>query len=196
MEKMGKYLLNSKDVECKWQPTDNTKPVALMKKRLAGNQVIVAYMRKSKNFNSFKVKPQITAKMNGKSFKAHGEVKIAKAGKSLSLVFESVRREDDWENKFVERMRLYKDFLENFVPFDSGFEARPQLILVCEDEKHMVETFKEMVKNNLEMAGIKVYYTTDLKQNSESLNQSLTEFAKNEETGKFSAKNVEFKILE
>ena len=196
MEKMGKYLLNSKEVECKWQPTDNTKPVALMKKRLSGNQVIVAYMRKSKNFNSFKVKPQITAKMNGKSFKAHGEVKIAKAGKSLSLVFESVRREDDWENKFVERMRLYKDFLENFVPFDSGFEARPQLILVCEDEKHMVETFKEMVKNNLEMAGIKVYYTTDLKQNSESLNQSLTEFAKNEETGKFSAKNVEFKILE
>ena len=134
--------------------------------------------------------------MNGKSFKAHGEVKIAKGGKSLSLVFESVRREDDWENKFVDRMRLYKDFLENFVPFDSGFEARPQLILVCEDEKHMVETFKEMVKNNLEMAGIKVYYTTDLKQNSESLNQSLTEFTKNEDTGKFSAKNVEFKILE
>ena len=123
-------------------------------------------------------------------------VKIAKSGKSLSLIFEAVRREDDWENKFVERMRLYKDFLENFVPYDSGFEARPQLILVCEDEKHMVETFKEIVKNSIDMAGIKVYYTTDLKQNSESLNQSLTEFVKNEETGKFSAKNVEFKILE
>lgn len=35
LEKMGKYLLNSKEVECKWQPTDNTKPVAMMKKRLA-----------------------------------------------------------------------------------------------------------------------------------------------------------------
>ena len=46
MEKMGKYLLTSKEVECKWQPTDNTKPVALMKKRLSGNQVILAYMRK------------------------------------------------------------------------------------------------------------------------------------------------------
>jgi hypothetical protein len=53
MEKMGKYLLNSKEVECKWQPTDNTKPVALMKKRLAGNQVIIAYMRKSKNFDFY-----------------------------------------------------------------------------------------------------------------------------------------------
>ena len=51
MEKMGKYLLTSKEVECKWQPTDNTKPVALIKKRLAGNQIIIAYMRKAKNFD-------------------------------------------------------------------------------------------------------------------------------------------------
>ena len=167
-----------------------------MKKRLAGNQVIIAYMRKSKNFDSLKVKPAITAKMNGKTFKAHGEVKIAKARKSVSLVFEAVRREDDWETKFVERMRLYKDFLENFVPFDSTYEARPQLILVCEDDKHMIETFKEIVKNNLEVNNTKIYFTTDLKQNSESLDKSLTEFAKNEETGKFAAKNVEFKILE
>ena len=35
LEKMGKYLLNSKEVECKWQPTDNTKPVSLIKKRIA-----------------------------------------------------------------------------------------------------------------------------------------------------------------
>ena len=196
MEKMGKYLLNSKEVECKWQPTDNTKPVALMKKRLAGNQVIVAYMRKSKNFANYKVRTTITAKMNGKTFKGHGEVTIAKGGKSLSLIFESVRREDDWEEKFVERMRLYKDFLENFVPFDSGYEARPQLIFVCEDDKHMVETFKGIVKAGLEMEKVKVYFTTDLKQNAESLDKSLTEFVKNESTGKFAAKNVEFKILE
>ena len=196
MEKMGKYLLTSKEEECKWQPTDNTKPVALIKKRLAGNQVIIAYMRKSKNFSQYKVKPVLTAKMNGKTFKAHGEVKITKSGKSLSLIFECVRREEDWEEKFVERMRLYKDFIENFVPFDSGYESRPQLILVCEDDKHMVETFKEIVKNKLELENVKIYFTTDLKQNAESLDKSLTEFIKDEETGKFSAKNVEFKILE
>ena len=33
MEKMGKYLLNSKEIECKWQPTDNTKPIEMLKKR-------------------------------------------------------------------------------------------------------------------------------------------------------------------
>ena len=186
MEKMGKYLLTSREEECRWQPTDNTKPVSLMKKRLAGNQVIIAFMRKSKNFNSYKVKTAITAKMTGKTFKGHGEIKLAKAGKTLSLIFECVRREDDWENKFSDRMRLYKEFLENFIPMDSGFDARPQLILVCEDDKHMVETFKEIIKNDLSMEKIKIYFTTDLKQNAESLEKSLTSFEK----------NAEFKILE
>ena len=44
MEKMGKYLLTSRDVECKWQPSDNAKPVEMIKKKLAGNQVIVAFL--------------------------------------------------------------------------------------------------------------------------------------------------------
>ena len=93
-------------------------------------------------------------------------------------------------------MRLYKEFLENFIPMDSGFDARPQLILVCEDDKHMVETFKEIIKNDLSMEKIKIYFTTDLKQNAESLEKSLTSFEKNAETGKYEAKNAEFKILE
>ena len=157
MEKMGKYLLTSKEAECKWQPTDNTKPVHLIKKRLAGNQVIVAYMRKSSNFAEYKVKPVITAKMNGKAFKSHGEIKISKAGKSLSLLFECVRREEEWTKGFADRMRLYKDFLDNFVQFDSGYQIKPQLIVVCEDDKHMVEAFKEIVKNNLELENSNLY---------------------------------------
>ena len=48
----------------------------------------------------------------------------------------------------------------------------------------------------MQFENIKVYYTTDLKQNAESLEKSLTEFTKNETTGKFEAKNIEFKILE
>ncbi len=120
MEKMGKYLLNSKEVECKWQPTDNTKPVGLIKKRLAGNQVIIAYMRKAKAFEKYTVKPQITAKMSGKSFKANSLVKLSKSGKSINLLFDCVRREEDWEGKFIERMRLYEDFYKNFLRLDSG----------------------------------------------------------------------------
>ena len=195
LEKMGKYLLNSREKECKWQPTDNTKPVSLIKKRLAGNQVIIAYIRKSSNFKSYVVKPQITAKMIGKTFKAHGKVTLGKNNKTIDLLFECVRREADWEKKFGERMNYYKDFYNNFVPGDSGFMGMPQLILVCEDYKHMVETLREIISQKLSIDKIKLYFTTDLKQNTTSLDRSLTEFVQDETTGKYKAINVEFKVL-
>ncbi len=196
LEKMGKYLLNSRGIECKWQPTDNTKPVGMIKKRLAGNQMIIAYLRKVKAFDSYTVKPAITAKMSGKVFKAQGAVKITKNGKSISLLFEVVRREEDWEKKLIERMKLYKDFYENFVQFDSGYEIKPQLVIVCEDDKHMVETFKVIVTNKLEINGIKLCFTTDLKQNTTALSKSLIEFKVDETTGKYKMETLELKILE
>ncbi len=196
LEKMGKYLLNSRGIECKWQPTDNTKPVGMIKKRLAGNQMIIAYLRKVKAFDSYTVKPAITAKMSGKVFKAQGAVKITKNGKSISLLFEVVRREEDWEKKLIERMKLYKDFYENFVQFDSGYEIKPQLVIVCEDDKHMVETFKVIVTNKLEINGIKLCFTTDLKQNTIALSKSLIEFKADETTGKYKMETLELKILE
>ena len=196
LEKMGKYLLNSRGIECKWQPTDNTKPVGMIKKRLAGNQIIIAYLRKVSAFDSYEVKPAITAKMTGKTFKAQGAIKITKSGKSISLVFEVVRREEDWQKKLVERMRLYKDFYENFVQFDSGYEIKPQIVIVCEDDRHMVESFKEVITNRIEIKGVKLCFTTDLRQNDTHLSKSLVEFKMDEETKKYKVETLELKILE
>lgn len=193
MEKMGKYLLNSKEIECNWMPTDNVKPVPMIKKRLAGNQVIIAYMRKAKNFDSYKVKPKVTAKISGKTIKLHGDVKISKSNKSIDLLFDVVRRELGWEENFVQRMRLLKEFFDNFVQFDSDFVTIPQLILVAEDDKHMVEIFKQIVKNKLSPEKIKIYFTTDLKQNATTLDKSFIEFV--EQDGKYKASNIEIKIL-
>lgn len=194
LEKMGKYLLTSKELECKWQPSDNTKPVGMIKKRLAGNQTLIAYLRKVKAFDSYTVKPAITAKVAGKVFKATGgSVKLTKNNKSIQFLFEAVRREIDWQKKLVEKMRLYKDFYENFVPGDSGYSTLPQLILICEDEKHMAETFKEIVTNQLEISQIKLYFTTDLRQNKENLEDTLAEFKLID--GKYKMENVELKLL-
>ena len=194
LEKMGKYLLNSKEVECKWQPSDNTKPDTKIKKRLAGNQIIIAYLRKVKAFDEFIVKPSITAKVAGKLFKASGgAIKLTKNNKSIQFLFEVIRREIDWQKKFVDKAKLYKDFYENYVPGDSGFSSLPQLIFVCEDEKHMAETFKEIVKNQIEIPHIKLYFTTDLRQNKESLEDTLVEFKLVD--GKYKMENVELKLL-
>ena len=194
MEKMGKYLLSSREKECKWQPSDNTKPVAMIKKRLAGNQVLIAYLRKVKAFDNFVVKPTLTAKMTGKTFKATGgSVKLTKNKKSIEFLFEVIRREDDWKKKLTEKMRLYKDFYENFVTGDSGFSNIPQLILVCEDDRHMAETFKEIVLNKVEIPKIKLYFTTDLRQNEETLESTLVEFKLVD--GKYKKEDVKLKLL-
>ena len=124
LEKMGKYLLNSRGIECKWQPTDNTKPVEMIKKRLAGNQVLLAYIRKVKSFDEYTVKPAITAKTLSKVFKvAGGSIKLSKNGKSITFLFEVIRRDDNWEKKFIDKMKMYQDFYTNFQPMDSGFTS-------------------------------------------------------------------------
>ncbi len=196
LEKMGKYLLTSKEIECKWQQTDNVKPVPMIKKRLAGNQTLIAYLRKVKAFDSYVVKPALTAKISGKIFKATGgSVRLTKNRKSVTFLFEVIRREPDWQKKLADKMAMYKEFYENFVPGDSGFAAMPQLIFVCEDDKHTAETFKEIVKNKLEIPQIKLYFTTDLRQNQESLENTLIEFRIDEATKKYKMYNVEAKIL-
>ena len=196
LEKMGKYLLNSRDIECKWQPTDNVKPVSLIKKRLAGNQTILAYLRKVKAFDSYTVKQELTAKQTGKVFKATGgSVKLTKNNKSISFLFEVIRREETWKDKLVEKMRLYQDFYDNFVPGDSGFSIMPQLIIVCEDEKHAAEAFKIIVTKKLEINKIRLYFTTDLRQNKETLEDTLIEFKLDEATNKYKVANVELKLL-
>ncbi len=196
LEKMGKYLLNSRGIECKWQPTDNTKPVSMIKKRLAGNQTMIAYLRKVKAFDSYMPKPSFTAKMAGKVFKASGgSVKLTKNNKFIEFVFEVIRREDDWEKKLVDKMKLYKDFYENYQVGDSGYMGLPQLIIICEDEKHMAETFKVIVMNGLEISNIKLYFTTDLRQNEETLEKTLVEFKLDDETKKYKMENIEVKLL-
>ena len=159
-------------------------------------ETLIAYLRKVKAFDSYVVKPALNAKVSGKIFKSTGgSVKLTKNNKSITFLFEVIRREPDWQKKLVDKMSMYKEFYENFVQGDSGFAGVPQLILICEDDKHTAETFKEIVKNKIEIPKIKLYFTTDLRQNSESLENTLIEFKIDEETKKYKMFNVEVKIL-
>lgn len=197
LEKMGKYLLSSRGIECKWQQSDNTKPVAMIKKRLAGNQVIIAYLKKVKAFDEYVVKPTLNAKTLGKVFKSTGgSVKLTKNSKSIIFLFEVIRREEEWPKKLIDKMKMYRDFYENFVPMDCGFNTLPQLIIVCEDERHAAECFKEMVTNRIEIPKIKLYFTTDLRQIQENLNKTLLEFKLDEETNKYKVEDIELKLLD
>jgi len=193
MEKMGKYLLNSREIDCKWQPSDNAKPVEMIKKKLAGNQLVIAYMRKVKNFRSCQLKPAIVAKRLSKTFKPVARIDLAYRTSEVSIVYEVVRRNEGWEEKLIDRMRLWQDFYSNFVPGDSGFRMMPQLVFLCEDKKHMAEVFKVIYTHGFKFDKINFYYSTDLEQNDASLENSLYEFVI--EDGKFKIKIIDAKIL-
>lgn len=193
MEKMGKYLLNSREIECKWQPTDNAKPVDMIKKKLSGNQIVIAYLRKSQYVSTYTLKPPITDRKTGKVFKPIATIRFELEGKRIDFVYEVIRRNAGWKTALLDRMKQWQDFYETFTPGDSGFFNLPQLIFVCEDDIHMAEVFKELAVNNLFIDKIKYYFTTDLEQNNDKLDKSLYEFV--EENQKYKKVNVVAKIL-
>ena len=59
----------------------------------------------------------------------------------------------------------------------------------------MAETFKTIVMNQLEISNIKLYFTTDLRQNEETLAKTLVEFKLDEATKKYKMENIEVKLL-
>lgn len=186
LDKIGKYLLNSRGIKTTWQPTDNTKPVYMIKRRLAGNQVIIAYMQKVAAYKSFNVEAAMFAKRQNLKFNCSGgQVTLVKNEAKIDFVFEVVRRNLGWEEKFMEKIKLYEEFYENFQAKDCGFDKRPQLIIVGEDDEHLIDIFKAIKKVKAEMKGIEIYYTTDLRQLGESLDTSLIAFKQDEETQKY-----------
>lgn len=72
----------------------------------------------------------------------------------------------------------------------------PQLIFICEDDKHIIEAFKTIVTNQLEIQQLKLYFSTDLRQNKETLKDTLTEIKLDEETNKYKIVNIELKLLD
>lgn len=186
LDKSGKYLLNSREIRTEWMPTNNTKPVHLIKKRLAGNQVIIAYMMKAKYFKNYVVDPVLVAKRQNIRFKVSGGVvTLNKEGQTKDLMFEAVRRENDWEEKFITKMKLYSEFYEYYNMRDSGFDTPPQLVLLGEDDTHLVEIFKLLVKNKIIFKDCTPLYTTDLRQLDETLEKSIISFNYSEEKGKY-----------
>ena len=78
---------------------------------------------------------------------------------------------------------------------DCGFDKKPQLIIIGEDEDHLVEIFKDYMRVQADLEGIEVYYTTDLRQLDETLETSLIAFRLNQETGRYQKEVIQTPIL-
>lgn len=197
LDKIGKYLLNSRQIKTNWQPTDNTKPVYMLKRRLAGNQVLMAYMQKVGAYKSFVLNPMMFAKRQNIKFQpSGGQVTLVKNDIKIDFVFEIVRRNPGWEEKLMEKMKLYEEFYDNFQSKDCGFDKKPQLVIIGEDDEHLIEIFKTIKKIKVELKGIEVYYSTDLRQLEPEIDKTLIAFKQDPETGRYRMEMLQVPLLE
>ena len=56
-------------------------------------------------------------------------------------------------------MKLYEEFYANYQAKDCGFDKRPQLVLIAEDDEHLIELFKNIKRINVELKGIEIYFS-------------------------------------
>ena len=187
IDKIATYILKQRNIPTTWQPTENTKPAFAVKRKLAGNQVIIAYMQKVAAFEKanpnvllYSKKYNVKFKPTGGMVTLRGEDKVEK-----NFVFEVVRRNDEWQNMFAEKVQLYSDFYENFAKNDAGFEEEPQIVFVGEDVQHIAEMFRIIKKVGMIVPDEKMYFTTELRHLEENLENSISVFELEPETRKY-----------
>lgn len=186
IDKIATYILKQRNIPTTWQPTENTKPAFAVKRKLAGNQVIIAYMQKVAAFD--KVNPNVllySKKYNVKFKPTGGMVTLRQDKQEYNFVFEVVRRNDEWQNMFAEKVQLYSDFFENFAKNDAGFEEKPQIVFVGEDVQHVAEMFRIIKKVGMVLEDNEMYFTTELRHLEENLENSISMFELEPETRKY-----------
>ncbi len=188
LEKIATYILKQRNIVTNWQPTDNTKPAYALKRKLAGNQVVIAYMTKVGAFKEADPNLLLFSKRYNVKFKpTGGTVRLEADGNEVNYVFEVVRRNEDWQNMLAEKLQLYADFYENFTKNDAGFYEAPQIVFVGEDVNHNAEIFRIAKKIGFNIKDEDMYFTTDLQQLEETLEKSISVF-------EFDAENNKYKL--
>lgn len=196
MDKIATYILKQRNIATSWQPTDNTKPAYAVKRKLAGNQVIIAYMQKVAAYHSTNPNVLLFSKKYNVKFKPTGGLVVLKNGADdVNFVFEVVRRNEDWQNMFAEKIQLYSDFYENFNRNDAGFYDKPQLVFVGEDIQHIAEIFRIIKKVSTTLKDEDMYFTTELKHLEDTLDKSINVFELESETRKYKLITKQLDIL-
>jgi len=196
LEKIATYILKQRNIVTSWQPTDNTKPAYALKRKLAGNQIVIAYMTKVGAFKEANPNILMLSKKYNVKFKpTGGTVKLGTDNGDVDFVFEVVRRNEEWQNMLAEKLQLYADFYENFSKNDAGFYAPPQLVFVGEDVAHNAEIFKIAKKIGFTLKDEEMYFTTDIEQLEDSLEKTISVFEYDKENNKYKLVQKELSLL-
>ena len=196
LDKIGTYILKQRNIVTTWQPTDNIKAAYELKRKLSGNQIIVAYMEKVASFSNVDANFLLYSKKYNVKFKPTGGlVKLKNDTTEENFIFEVVRRNEDWQNAFATKVQLYSDFFENFAKNDCLLSELPRIVFVGEDVAHLAEMFRVIKQITAILKDEEMYFTTDLKQLDDTLENSINVFEQDSQTKKYKLLTKQLDIL-
>jgi DNA-binding Lrp family transcriptional regulator len=174
LEKVGKYLLQSREISCKWLLSDSARPLYIMKRILARNQILLTYKTRLKNIEKSYHSPYLKVMATQRDFKTDLQICFDTDGVKDVMLFEVARSYEGCMEKTLETLKAYKEYIEYFQPTPQILQP-PKLVIVGEDDKHLLEIFKQVLKNSLIAPNLEFLYTTDLRVIGEDLSRSIVQ---------------------
>lgn len=149
-----------------------------IKKQLAGNEIIISFLSQISDFE-YEIERKMISKRFSKIFFVEGvNIVLKKNNRRFNFIYEVIRKENDWKEKIVNKLKLYKSCYDEINLNINKFTEIPQLVLVCEDDEHVVELMKELILKKCIIDCIKLYFSTDLRIKNDVKN-SIIEFKLN-----------------
>lgn len=169
----GNKLLRSREKEPVWMSTDNTRPIDIMKRILARNQVLLTLRKNLNNVEKYVKNPKLRNIFN-ETVRSDLSVTLKNAsGNSEGLIFEIVRNYDGCMERALDHLAILNTYIENFSPMPNLLTP-PKVIVVGEDDRHLFEIYKNMIARKISPSFVS--FTSDLRLISKELSQSLIQF--------------------
>lgn len=182
LQRAGNYLLMSRNYQSSWKPTDKAKLIDDIKEILCRNQVLLKFLSSCTNIKEYKIFPEIRTSC-GIPLKPHLRLTLNNNGSNDVIFFEAIRSYDGWEEKLDNKLFLYNDYYNKFIPSPDCLEP-PQLIFIGETDVHNGKIYKHLLLNKISLKGIEFLFTNDIRVLERNCDNLFYRFSIIQETNK------------
>lgn len=168
--KNGADLLRYRGNKSYWNPLESVEKPDKIKKILATNQIITAYMKYSHDFKNYYINQIITAKED--------DVAVVRASAIIyteknDYVYEVIRRKENWKKCLCDKLTRYEKVFENIELTNLEFDRKPQLVICGEDKEQNVEIVGLL--KGMDFKNLRILYTVDKLNLMENFENSIYE---------------------
>jgi hypothetical protein len=188
----AKYIEETNDAEIEYEEktaeyfNDN---IDKLLAKLVTNELVIKYFNECSLFHSFEINPRIEIEYNEEKgyIEPSAVINFGEDLNHVHFLVYTLRKFEGWKEESVQNLSyleaMYLTFEENEI-----ITKKPLLLCVCEDEKQMMELYKELEETEIPLDF--VMFITDEDIYSKEAYKSITIIYKDEEE-KVQTKNVE-----